>query len=66
MLTVTYAECHIYALYAECPYAKCHYAECHYAECCGAFKIYFAPNFLSFFFILLVTLFHFTNTSWLL
>jgi hypothetical protein len=30
MLTVTYAECHIYA-----PYAECRYAECHYGECCG-------------------------------
>ncbi len=31
MLTVTYAECHIKA-----PYAECHYAECRYAECRGA------------------------------
>jgi hypothetical protein len=31
MLTVTYAECHILA-----PYAECRYAECHYAECRGA------------------------------
>ncbi len=29
MLTVTYAECHIIAPYAECRYAECHYAECH-------------------------------------
>jgi hypothetical protein len=28
MLTVTYAECHTKA-----PYAECHYAECRYAEC---------------------------------
>ena len=28
MLSVTYAECHILALYAECRYAGCHYAEC--------------------------------------
>jgi hypothetical protein len=33
MLTVTYAECHIKA-----PYAECHYAECHYAECRGSFS----------------------------
>ncbi len=33
MLTVTYAECHIKAPYAECRYAECHYAECRYAEC---------------------------------
>jgi hypothetical protein len=33
MLTVTYAECHIKAPYAECRYAVCHYAECRYAEC---------------------------------
>ncbi len=26
---VTYAECHILALYAECSYAECNYAECH-------------------------------------
>ncbi len=44
VLTVTYAECHIEAPYAdchyaECLYAECHYAECHYAECCGAVKI---------------------------
>ncbi len=33
MLTVTYAECHIKA-----PYAECHYAECRYAECPGALR----------------------------
>jgi hypothetical protein len=38
MLTVTYAECHMKSLYAECRYSECHYAECrysacHYAEC---------------------------------
>ncbi len=33
MLTVTYAECHIKAPYAECHYAECRHAECHYAEC---------------------------------
>jgi hypothetical protein len=31
MLTVTYAECHMKA-----PYAECHYAKCRYAECRGA------------------------------
>ncbi len=31
MLTVTYAECH-----AKAPYAECHYVECCYAECRGA------------------------------
>jgi hypothetical protein len=36
MLSVTSAECHIEALYADCYYATCLYAECHYAECCGA------------------------------
>ncbi len=40
MLTVTYAECHTLALYAECPYAQCHYVECHYAECRGAHKLF--------------------------
>jgi hypothetical protein len=29
MLSVTYAECHIRAFYAECRYSECHYAECH-------------------------------------
>jgi hypothetical protein len=38
MLTATYADCHIEALYAKCRYAECHYAECRYAECHGAFK----------------------------
>jgi hypothetical protein len=33
MLTVTYAECHIYA-----PYFECHYGICRYAECRGALK----------------------------
>jgi hypothetical protein len=28
MLTVSYAECYIKALNAECCYAECHYAEC--------------------------------------
>jgi hypothetical protein len=36
ILNLTYAECHIYALYAECCYAECHYTERHYAECRGA------------------------------
>ncbi len=35
MLSVTYAECHIKALYAECFFAECHYAEFHYAVCRG-------------------------------
>jgi hypothetical protein len=40
-LSVSYNECHIQALYAECHYAECHYVECryskcHYAECRGA------------------------------
>jgi hypothetical protein len=35
MLNVTYAECLISALYAECHYAECHSAES-YAECRGA------------------------------
>jgi hypothetical protein len=29
MLSVTYAECHIRAFYAECRYSECPYAECH-------------------------------------
>jgi hypothetical protein len=33
MLTVTYAECHIKAPYAECRYTECRYAECRYGEC---------------------------------
>jgi hypothetical protein len=28
MLNVTYAECHKYALYAECRYTECRNAEC--------------------------------------
>jgi hypothetical protein len=36
MLTVTYAECHIKAPYAEYHYAECRYAECRHAECRGA------------------------------
>ncbi len=44
MLSVTYAECHIWALNAECHiwalyggwhHAECHYAEFHCAECRG-------------------------------
>jgi hypothetical protein len=33
MVTVTYAEHHIKALYAESHYAECRYAERRYAEC---------------------------------
>jgi hypothetical protein len=33
MLSVSYAECHIQALYEECHYAECSYDEGHYAEC---------------------------------
>jgi hypothetical protein len=39
MLTVIYAQCHIFYLYTECHYAdsaECHYADCRYAECRGA------------------------------
>jgi hypothetical protein len=36
MLTITYAECHIEAPYANCRYTECHFAECYYAECRGA------------------------------
>ncbi len=32
MLSVTYAEFHIYAIYAECHFAECHYAECRGTE----------------------------------
>jgi hypothetical protein len=39
MLTVAFAECYIYAPYAECSYAECHYAVCHYVECRGANKV---------------------------
>ncbi len=28
LLSVTSADCHIYALYVECRYAECHYAKC--------------------------------------
>ncbi len=28
MLSASYAECHIQALYAECRHAECRYAEC--------------------------------------
>ncbi len=33
MLTVTYAECRTYALYADCRYADCRYTDCCYADC---------------------------------
>jgi hypothetical protein len=36
MLSVTYTECPIRAIYAECHEAECHYVECRYAECRGA------------------------------
>ncbi len=36
MLTVTYAQCHIQALYAACCSAECRYAECPNTECHGA------------------------------
>jgi hypothetical protein len=36
MLTVTYAWCHIQALYAAYCFAECRYAECPNAECRGA------------------------------
>ena len=36
MLSVSYADYHISALYAECRYAECRHAECRYAECRGA------------------------------
>jgi hypothetical protein len=39
MLTVTYADFHIQALYAEC-----RYDECRYADCRGAAKIALEGN----------------------
>ncbi len=33
MMSVSYAESHIQALYSECHSAECHYAVCHYAAC---------------------------------
>jgi hypothetical protein len=39
MLSVTYAECHTQALYAECCYAECHYSECRYPERRGAISL---------------------------
>ncbi len=36
MLCVNYADCHIYALNAECRNAECRNAECRNAECRGA------------------------------
>ncbi len=35
-LSLSYAECHIKATYAEFHFAEFRYAECHYAECRGA------------------------------
>jgi len=45
MLTVTYAECHKYAPYAECHYAECRYVECRYAECSGAILLTDKPKY---------------------
>ncbi len=36
IVSVTYTDSHILAVYTECHYAECRYAECHYAECHGA------------------------------
>ncbi len=38
MLSVTYAECDILALYPDC-FAECRYAECRHAECRGALQL---------------------------
>jgi hypothetical protein len=35
-LSVTYAECHIQAFFAECHSAECRYDKCRSAECLGA------------------------------
>ncbi len=39
MLSVSYAECHMRALYAECYYYECRYVECRYAVCRSAFRL---------------------------
>jgi hypothetical protein len=36
LLSVTYFECYIQALYAEYCYAECRYAVCRYSECRSA------------------------------
>jgi hypothetical protein len=36
MLSVIYAECHMYASFGGCHYAERRYAECRYAEWRGA------------------------------
>jgi hypothetical protein len=33
MYSVSYAECHIQVLYAECNYGECCYDKCHDANC---------------------------------
>jgi hypothetical protein len=38
MLSVTYSQCHIQAIYSEHYYAECRYAECYYVECRAALK----------------------------
>jgi hypothetical protein len=39
MPSVSYAECHKLALYADCHYAECYYAKCPCAECRGAIQL---------------------------
>jgi hypothetical protein len=39
MLSVTYAECHLKALFAEYGYAEYRYAEYQYAECPSALQL---------------------------
>ncbi len=46
MPNVIHAECHKYALYAECHYDECHYAECRLAECHGAYCFCLMLQFL--------------------
>jgi hypothetical protein len=45
MLSVIYAECHKYALYAGCHFAECRHAECRHAECRYAECCYFSYLF---------------------
>jgi hypothetical protein len=39
MMSVIFAECHEFALYAECHYAECLFAEWRYVECRFLFAV---------------------------
>ncbi len=64
MLSVSFVECHIRALYAQCHYAECRDLECRYAEGRGARKTFTAPVYQSGVTVSVLIYVYFLSLTW--